>query len=130
MLVEIAHEADAVGVVAGELPVLPHGNGVAGADEPGGGREVIHDSRHSGLVRHGDVEASHLECLQSRHALLHLIQGDLKGQVGCIHPGAGKAVVVHGGGAGVAHGRANEAIELGMAGNSAIHGRFLLLYSF
>ena len=61
---EIADKADAVGVVTGESAVLADGNGVAGADESGGGGQLVHQPRHGGLAGHGDVEAADAQGFQ------------------------------------------------------------------
>ena len=122
VLPEVADKADAVGVVSGEAAVLPHGDGVAGADELGGRGQRVHDPSYGGLVRHGDVEAARSQGLQGGHARHRLLQGDVEGQIGGIHAGAGKAVIVHGRGPGVAHRRADQAVELGVSGNPAFYG--------
>ena len=93
---EIADKADAVGVVTGESAVLADGNGVAGADESGGGGQLGHQPRHGGLAGHGDVEAADAQGFQRSQALLHLLQGNVKGQIGGVLAGAGEAVASQG----------------------------------
>ena len=129
VLVEVADEAHAVGIVAGELAVLAHGDGVADADELGGGRQCVEIGSHGGLIRHGDVEAADAQGLQGLDGLLGLLQGDVEGQVRGIDAGALETIVIHGRGAGVAHRGADEAKELGVTGNSAFH-LHILFFTF
>ena len=96
VFVEIADKADAVGVVTGESAVLADGNGVAGADESGGGGQLVHQPRHGGPAGHGDVEAANAQGFQCSQALLHLLQGDVRGQIGGVLAGAGEAVASQG----------------------------------
>ena len=110
-----------VGVVAGQLAGLVHGDGVAGADELGSGGQLVHQVGDSGLVRHGHVEAAYAQGLEGFYACFHLLQGNVKGQVSGVNAQAFKGVVVHSGGAGVADGGANQAKELRMSRDSAFH---------
>ena len=65
VFVEVADKADAVGVVAGQLAVLAHGDGVAGADQLGSRGELIQQGSATAVLSgHGDVEAAHLQGLQ------------------------------------------------------------------
>ena len=126
VLVKVANEAHAVGVVAGQLAVLTDGNGVARADEPCGGGQLIQIGRHGGLAGHGDVEAAHAQGLEGLHARFGLLQRDVEGQIRGVEASALEAVIIHGGGAGVSHRGADQAKELGMSGNSAFHSVILL----
>ena len=126
VLVEVADEAHAVGVVAGQPAVLADGDGVARADEPCGGGQLIQIGRHGGLAGHGDVEAAHAQGLEGLHARFGLLQRNVEGQIRGVDAGALEAVIIHGGRAGVSHRGADQAKELGMSGNSAFHSVILL----
>ena len=121
MLMQVADEAHTIGVVAGQLAVLVHGDGVAGADEFGCGGQLVHQVGDSGLVRHGHVEAAYAQGLEGFYACFHLLQGNVKGQVSGVNAQAFEGVVVHSGGAGVANGGADQAKELRVSRDSAFH---------
>ena len=122
---QVGDEAQTVGVVAGEGAVGLDHDAVARADELAGGAEAVEVLGDLGLAGHGDVEATAAEQLERGDGLPGLLQGHVVGEVGAVDAQAVKAVVIHGGGAAVLHGAADEAVHPGVS--VYVHGIVLHL---
>ena len=102
----------------------PPDDAVARADELAGGAQAVEVLDDLGLAGHGDVEAAAAEQLEGGDRLAGLLQGHVVGEVGAVDAQTVKAVIVHGGGAAVAHGAADQAVHLGVS--IYVHRIFLL----
>ena len=124
---QVGDEAEAVGVVAGQRTVALADDAVARADELAGRAQAVEVLRDLGLAGHGDVKAARVEEPEGRDGLAGLFQRHVVGEVGAVYAEALKAVVVHGRGAAVADGAADEAVHPGVSVYDAFHLYFLLI---
>ena len=126
VLLEVAHEAGAVGVVPDGLSVL-HDHRVDGAHELGGVGQLVKVGEDQGLERHGDVVAGHAHGLHALDDRFEIVGLHVVDEVGVVEPQLVERGVVHGRRHRVLDRAADERDSLGVSRDAQFFSHEILL---